>query len=110
MVRCCVTCKTASRRQAVAYFGVGQLSVGSASVAEPIGPFLGLDAGDAVELGELLAFLSDWLASDPNRLDASLYDFVGAPDYVGPVCRIDELRADVDRFARMLLGYGPWPR
>jgi len=54
----------------------------------------------------LLAFLSDWLASDPNRLDASLYDFVEAPDYVGPVCRIDELRADVDRFARMLLGYG----
>jgi len=42
-------------------------------MAEPIGPFLGLDAGDAVELGELLAFLSDWLASDPNRLDASLH-------------------------------------
>jgi len=35
-------------------------------MAEPIGPFLGLDAGDAVELGELLAFLSDWLASDPQ--------------------------------------------
>jgi len=27
-------------------------------MAERIGPFLGLDAGDAVELGELLAFLS----------------------------------------------------
>lgn len=83
------------------------LSVGSASVAEPIGPFLGLGVGDAVELGELLAFLSDWLASDPNRLDASLHDFVAASDYVGPVCRVDELRTDVDRFARMLLGYGP---
>jgi hypothetical protein len=35
-------------------------------MAERIGPFLGLDAGDAVELGELLAFLSDWLASDPQ--------------------------------------------
>jgi hypothetical protein len=31
----------------------------------------------------LLAFVSDWLASDPNRLDASLYEFVGVPDYVG---------------------------
>jgi hypothetical protein len=87
------------------YLGV-TLSVGSASVAEPHGPFLGLGAGDAVELGELLAFLSDWLVSDPNRLDASLHDFVGAPDYVGPVCRVDELRTDVNRFARMLLGYG----
>jgi hypothetical protein len=74
-------------------------------MAEPMGPFLGLDTGDAVELGELLAFLSDWLASDPNRLDASLHDYVGAPDHVGPVCRIDELRADVERYARMLLGY-----
>jgi hypothetical protein len=26
------------------------------------------------------------LASDPNRLDASLYEFVGVPDYVGRVC------------------------
>jgi hypothetical protein len=70
-----------------------------------VGPFRGLDAGEAVELGELLAFVSDWLASDPNRLDASLYEFVGVPDYVGPVCTAEELRADVDRFARMLLGY-----
>jgi hypothetical protein len=29
-----------------------------------IGPFLGLDAADAIELGELLAFLSDWLGGD----------------------------------------------
>ena len=81
-------------------------AVGSAFVVEPgIGPFRGLDAGDAAELGELLAFLGEWLASDPNRLDASLYEFVGVPDYVGPVCTVDELRPDVDRFARMLLGY-----
>ena len=60
---------------------------------------------DAVELGELLAFLSDWLASHPGRLDASLYEFVDVPDYVGPVCTADELRAEMDRFARMLLGY-----
>ena len=70
-----------------------------------VGPFLGLDAGDAVELGELLGFVSDWLASDPSRLDASLYEFVGVPDYVGPVCTVDELRAEVEHFARMLLGY-----
>jgi hypothetical protein len=74
-------------------------------MAQPIRPFLGLDTADAVELGELLGFLSDWLASDPNRLDASLHDFVGLPDYVGPVCTIAGLRADVDGFARMLLGY-----
>jgi hypothetical protein len=70
-----------------------------------VGRFQGLDAGDAVELGELLAFVSDWLASDPNRLDASLYEFVGVPDYVGRVCTAEELRAEVDRFAGMLLGY-----
>jgi len=40
-------------------------------------------------------------------LDASLYEFVGAPDHVGPVCTVDELRADVERFAGMLLGYTP---
>jgi len=75
-------------------------------VAKPrIGPFLGLDAADAIELGELLAFLSDWLGGDANRLDASLYEFLNVPDYVGPVCTVDELRADLDRFARMLLGY-----
>jgi hypothetical protein len=78
-------------------------------VVQPGGPFLGLDAGDAVELGELLAFLSDWLASDPDRLDASLSEFVGVPGYVDAVCTVDELRADVDRFARMLLGYD-WGR
>lgn len=27
------------------------------------------EGGEAVELGGLLAFLSDWLASDPNRLE-----------------------------------------
>jgi hypothetical protein len=75
-------------------------------VAEALnGPFRGLDAGEVVELGELLAFVSDWLASDPNRLDASLYEFVGVPDYVGPVCTVDELRAEAARFARTLLGY-----
>lgn len=84
------------------------MTVSWAFVAElRIGAFLGLDAGEAVELGELLAFLSDWLASDPNRLEASLYGFVSVPDYVGPACEVHELRAEVDRFARLLLGYDP---
>lgn len=74
-------------------------------MTEPADPFLGLDVSEAVELGELLAFLSDWLASDPNRLDASLHDFAGVPDHAGSAPGVDELRADVDRFARMLLGY-----
>jgi hypothetical protein len=74
-------------------------------MAEPMGPFLGLDTDDAVELGELLTFLSDWLASDPNRLDASLHDYVAPPDHLGAAWRIDELRADIERYARMLLGY-----
>jgi len=77
-------------------------------VAEPlIDPFRGLNLSGAVELGELLAFVSDWLASDPNRLEASLYEFVGVPDHVGPVCTVDELRAEVDRFVGVLLGYTP---
>ena len=74
-------------------------------MAEPIDPFRGLSASDAIELGELLAFLSDWLACDPNRLEVSLHDFVRPPDHAGSAHRIDELRADVDRFARILLGY-----
>ena len=67
--------------------GEGGGRVGSVFVVQPgIGPFLGLDVGDAVELGELLAFVSDWLAGDPDRLDASLSEFVGVPGYVGAVC------------------------
>lgn len=42
--------------------------IGLGLVAEArIGPFEGLDVGEAIELGELLAFVGDWLASDPNR-------------------------------------------
>jgi hypothetical protein len=69
-------------------------------------PFLGLDVGEAVELGELLAFLGStgWPAT-LNRLDASLYEFVGVSSDVGPVYSVHELRAEVNRFAGMLLGY-----
>ena len=44
-------------------------------------PDLRLDAVDAVELAELLQFLAGWLARDPDRLGASLEDFVGHPAY-----------------------------
>ena len=57
-----------------------------------------LDAGDAVELAELLQFLSGWLESDHDNLAASLTRIVGSPAY-GP----GPLRDDFARF-RFLLG------
>lgn len=50
-------------------------------------------ATDLVELAELLAFLSGWLASDPD-LAGSLTRFVGDPAY-----DLYQLRVDLDRFA-----------
>lgn len=60
-------------------------------------PALSVDVADAVELTELLGFLNDWMASDRDRLDASLRRFVGNPAY-----DIRALRADLDRFAFLL--------
>lgn len=62
-------------------------------------PNLGLDTGDAIELAELLQFLNDWLASDRADLDASLTRFVGTRGY-----DLQQLRADLDRFAFLLGG------
>lgn len=62
-------------------------------------PSLSFDVGDAVELAELLQFLSGWLESDRAVLTASLARFVGVPDY-GP----DSLREDFARF-QFLLGF-----
>jgi hypothetical protein len=56
-------------------------------------PSMTLDAVDAAELAEMLAFLSRWLARDPGRLGPSLGDFVGHPAY-----GIQHLRDDLDRF------------
>ena len=58
-----------------------------------------LDAVDAVELGELLEFLSDWLGSDRTNLTASLARFVGTPGY-----DLDDLRGDLSRFTTRLEG------
>lgn len=60
-------------------------------------PALSVDVADAVELTELLGFLNDWMASDRDRLDASLRRFVGNPAY-----DLRSLRADLDRFAFLL--------
>lgn len=58
----------------------------------------GLDAADALELGEILEFLSDWLHADHNAA-ASLARFSGLRD-------ISELCADLARFAFLLGGDG----
>jgi hypothetical protein len=56
-----------------------------------------LDAGDAVELGELLEFLGDWLVCDRIRLADSLGRFLGADAY-----DIDHLRGDLSRLGFLL--------
>jgi hypothetical protein len=61
-------------------------------------PSMPLDVGDAIELAELLQFLSNWLESDHGNLAESLARFVGSTAY-GP----DSLREDFARF-RFLLG------
>jgi hypothetical protein len=60
-------------------------------------PAVPIDAGDAVELAELLEFLSDWLESDHDNLAASLARFAGSPAY-GPAA----LRGDFARFRFLL--------
>jgi hypothetical protein len=62
-------------------------------------PDLSLNAGDAAELAEMLQFLSDWLARDPRRLDASLAGFAGHRAY-----DTRQLRTDLDRFVFLLGG------
>ena len=62
-------------------------------------PELRLDVVDAAELAELLQFLADWLARDPDRLGVSLEAFVGHPAY-----NLGELRQDLNRFTFLLGG------
>lgn len=56
-----------------------------------------LDTSDAIELAEMLQFLSDWLAADAHQLDASLTGFIGHPAYGA-----NQLRADLHRFVFLL--------
>ncbi len=62
-------------------------------------PDVNLDVTDAGELADMLQFLSQWLAGDPARLDASLEQFVRHPAY-----GISQLRADLERFVFLLGG------
>jgi hypothetical protein len=62
-------------------------------------PNVSLDTADATELAELLQFLSDWLASDHDRLGTSLQTFAGSHSY-----DTRQLRSDLDRFAFLLGG------
>ena len=50
-----------------------------------------IDTADAIELAEILQLIARWLTADPDRLAASLLDFIGHPAY-GP----DALRADLE--------------
>jgi hypothetical protein len=61
-------------------------------------PSIPLDVSDAIELAELLGFLSDWLDSDRAALAASLTRFTGSE-----ASGLDSLRDDSARF-RFLLG------
>ena len=58
-----------------------------------------IEAGDAVQLGELLDFLGRWLIRNDESLASSLSRFVGGAGY-----DITELRADLFRFAILLDG------
>lgn len=56
-----------------------------------------LDVGDAVELGELLEFIGEWLVWDRSLLAESLGRFLGIDGY-----DVDALRADLSRFTFLL--------
>lgn len=62
-------------------------------------PEVRLNAADADELTEMLVFLSEWLSRDPDRLAASLAEFVGHPAY-----GLNELHGDLKRFVFLLGG------
>jgi len=73
-------------------------------------PELRMDVVDAAELAELLQFISQWLARDPDRLGISLEAFVGHPAYGAA-----QLRQDLNRFTFLRGGddgealFGPDP-
>ena len=62
-------------------------------------PRISLDSTDAGELADMLQFLSEWLARDPERLGPSLGDFIGHPAY-----GTGDLRHDLERFIFLLGG------
>jgi hypothetical protein len=60
---------------------------------------ISLAAANAMELGQLLQFLHDWLATDHGKVNASLTRFVGCEAY-----GVESLRNDLARFTFLLGG------
>ena len=60
---------------------------------------INIDPTDALELGQLLDFIDDWLNADPEDLTPSLARFVGHPTYT-----IEQLRTELQHFT-FLLGH-----
>jgi hypothetical protein len=60
-------------------------------------PTIDLAFDDTVELAEMLRFINGWLTNNPDRLDASLRDYVGHPAH-----HIASLQADLARFTFLL--------
>lgn len=60
-------------------------------------PDVHLHPTDATELAELLQLLEGWLASDHDKLDESLTQFIGNRAY-----DVIQLRQDLNRFSFLL--------
>jgi hypothetical protein len=61
-------------------------------------PDVNLELSDAVELAELLTFLTDWLSGGQQQtLNHSLATFIGHPS-----CNANTLAADLHRFVFLL--------
>jgi len=58
---------------------------------------ISLDAADGTELGQLLQFLDNWLATDHGPVNESLTRFVGCEAY-----GVESLRDDLARFTFLL--------
>lgn len=56
-----------------------------------------IEAGEAMELGQLLDFLADWFGRDDARLTAAYTDFVGHD-----AANLSELRDRLARFVFLL--------
>jgi hypothetical protein len=62
-------------------------------------PATQIDQSDAQELVEILQLLTDWITTDPGRLNTSLTRFVGNPAY-----GTSQLSEDLHRFTFLLGG------
>ena len=58
---------------------------------------ISLAAADAMELGQLVRFLEDWLATDHEQLSTSLARFISVAGY-----GVETLRDDLARFMVLL--------